>query len=83
MGIAEGVDAGVEAAVRVSQGYCIYAGCFPINVIRPQPPRPAPIRMLRLRSRPRKHVQPKARCSVRLRELMLLSKFPSWARIAA
>jgi hypothetical protein len=32
---AEGVDAGVEVAVRVSQGYCIYAGCFVINVIPP------------------------------------------------
>lgn len=34
-GMAEGVDGGLEAAVRVSQGYCIYAGCFPINVIPP------------------------------------------------
>lgn len=32
---ADGVDAGVEAAVRISQGYCIYAGCFPINIIPP------------------------------------------------
>ena len=35
MGTAEGVDAGVETAIRVNQGYCIYAGCFPINVIPP------------------------------------------------
>lgn len=32
---ADGADAGVEAAVRVSQGYCIYAGCFPVNIIPP------------------------------------------------
>lgn len=35
MSLAEGVDAGVEVAVRVNQGYAIYAGCFPINVIPP------------------------------------------------
>lgn len=35
MSIGEGVDAGVEVAVRVNQGYCIYAGCFPINVVPP------------------------------------------------
>ncbi|KQY57189.1 hypothetical protein [Nocardioides sp. Root140] len=35
MSIGEGVDAGVEAAVRVNQGFCIYAGCFPINVLPP------------------------------------------------
>lgn len=35
MSTAEGVDAGVEVAVRINQGYCIYAGCFPINVIPP------------------------------------------------
>lgn len=33
--MSEGADAGVEVAVRVDQGYCIYAGCFPINVIPP------------------------------------------------
>lgn len=32
---ADGVDGGIEAAVRINQGYCIYAGCFPINVIPP------------------------------------------------
>ncbi|WP_139982607.1 WXG100 family type VII secretion target [Nocardioides litoris] len=33
-----GVDAGIEAAVRVNQGFCIYAGCFPINVVPPPLP---------------------------------------------
>lgn len=35
MSMSEAVDAGVEVAVRVNQGYCIYAGCFPINVVPP------------------------------------------------